>query len=286
MKKFIAVGFMLLALVLSPASSASRSAKKELAVTFYGKRIQDLCGAGLTLSFIFKVVNASNAPWFMTGYDYRVVVENTGYFSVRNTLSQAISVSPSSATLIALPVKITNENLFKSIPAAARKEKFSCYLIGGMSFSENPGSEETRLSVACSGEFPLYRDIGVSLRPLEVRTLTIGGGDMTFKAGLTNENAFALRVESLRGTLEIGGIRVSEGLISGLTLLGPKETKEFSIPLLLDFFEIGNALYGLLQKPSVICRFSGTIEIQTDWGRFSMPLDKSEDIAAGQVPTR
>ncbi len=289
MNRQISVAIAVLAVIVSlagPSAAAGASAKKDLTVTFHEKRIQDLSGVGLTLNFVFKVVNASTAPWFATGYDYRVVVENTGYFSVRDSLAQAITISPSSATLIALPVKITNENLFKAVPSAEGKDKLSCYLIGGMSFSENPGSEGSRLAVACSGDFPVFRDIGILFRPLEVMTLTIGGGDVAFKASLTNDNAFAMRVESLCGTLDLGGTRVSEGRVSGVTALGAKGTQEFSIPLLLDFFEIGNALYGLLQKPSIPCRFSGTIEIETGWGRFSMPLERLEDIPVQPAPGR
>ncbi len=268
-----------LAALAGPA--LARSAKKDLTVAFLEKRIQDLSAAGLLLNFVFKVTNASTATWYATGYDYRVMIENTEYFAVRNSLAEPIAIAPSSATLIALPVKVTNANLLKVIPAAANKDKLACYLVGGMNFAEDPRSEGDRISVACSGDFPIFRDLDFAFQPLEVKGLTIGGGDLTFLAKLTNRNGFALRVLSLRYVLELGGVKVAEGDIRTLGTLEAGGIKEISLPLLLDFFEIGNALYGLLQQSSVAGRFSGAADVETDWGRFTVPVERTADIPVG-----
>jgi LEA14-like dessication related protein len=282
-KRMIPWGLIAAVLVSVAAPGFARSAKKDLSVTFYEKRVQDLSSSGLTLAFVFKVINASSSPWYLTGYDYRVVVENAEYFNLRKELTPAISVSPSSPTLIALPVKITNANLFNAVPAAEGKDKLGCYLIGGMSFADDPRSEGDRVSVACSGEFPIYRDIQVVIRPLEVKDLTIGGGDMTFKAAVRNDNYFPVQVESLTYALELGGTKVSEGPLTGVTSVEAKSETAFALPLLLDFFELGNALYAALQKPPVACKFSGEVVIGTDWGRFRMSLEKKAALAVTAV---
>lgn len=282
MKRRTAALIALAAALVSLAGPVlARSAKKDLTVAFLEKRVQDLSASGLLLSFVFKVTNASTTTWYATGYDYRVMIENAEYFAVRNSLPEPIAVAPSSSTLIALPVKVTNANLLKAIPAAAGKDRLACYLVGGMNFAENPRAEGDRLPVACSGDFPLFRDLDLVFQPLEVKGLTIGGGDLTFRTSLTNRNGFALRVLSLRYVLELGGVKVSEGDIRTLGALEANAVKEISLPLLLDFFEIGNSLYGLLQKPSVAGRFSGTAEIETDWGRFTVPVERTADIPVG-----
>jgi LEA14-like dessication related protein len=268
-------------LITLAVPALARSAKKDLTVAFLEKRIQDLSASGLLLNFVFKVTNSSSAPWYATGYDYRVVIENTEYFAVRSALPQPIAVAPSGDTFIALPVKITNANLFKAVPSAEGKDKVACYLIGGVNFAENPRAEGDRLAVACSGEFPVFRDIELAFQPLEVRSLTIGGGDLTFQASLTNRNDFALRIVSLRYALELAGVKVSEGEIRTIDGLEAKATKDLSVPLLLDFFEIGNALYAPLQRSVVAGKFSGTADIDTEWGRFTVPVERTADIAVG-----
>lgn len=271
----------------SAASPAfARSAKKDLTVTFSEKRVQDLSSAGLTINFIFKVANAASSTWYLSGYDYRVVIENTEYFSLRSPLAQPLSIPASSSTLIALPVKITKTNLFQAVPGAEGKNKLSCYLVGGMSFAEEPGEEGDRLSVACSGDFPVYRDLAFGFRPLEVKELTIGGGDLKCVVDLANDNGFPLTVVSLHYALDLGGTRVSEGDLLGLDGLEAKGRKELSVPLLLDFFELGNALYGQLQKPTVPGRISGTVVFDTEWGRFSLPFDASGDVPLSRNPSR
>jgi LEA14-like dessication related protein len=279
MKRQIAVWVLILTVIFSLAGpAAARSAKRDLAVSYYEKRIMDLGSSGLTLAFVFKVANSSSSAWHMTGYDYRVVIENAEYFRLAKQLDQPITIAPAASTLIALPVKITNDNLFNSNSGASGKDKLSCYLIGGLVFSEEPKPGGDRLSAACSGDFPIYKDIKIIFQPLEVRALTIGGGDMTFKVVLRNDNFFPLQVDSLRYTLDLGTTRVSEGPLLGARSLEAKSEKEFSVPLLLDFFEVGNALYSLLQKPPVPCRFDGELLMSTDWGQFRMPLVKKEDI--------
>lgn len=257
----------------------ARSAKKELAVDYQEKRIQDLSGSGLTVNFVFKVTNSASSPWYLTGYDYRVVVESSEYFTVRQELSPPIVIAASDSTFVALPVKVTNANLFQAVPSARGKDRLSCYLIGGLTFNEDRRPGGDRLAVACSGDFPVFRELQVRVDPLEVKDLTIGGGDMVFKASFGNQNDFPLGIASLAYTLDLGGTRVSEGRLPELKSLGPKSDREISLPLLLDFFELGNALYGELQKNSVACAFSGTAVIETDWGRFELPFSRTEDIA-------
>ncbi|MCJ7612947.1 MAG: LEA type 2 family protein [Candidatus Aminicenantes bacterium] len=279
MKRRAALWVAMLAVGLPFAGRAVEgSAKRDLAVSFYEKRIQEMTSSGLTLGFVFKVGNASSSPWYLTGYDYRVVVDSTPYLALNKELAEPSVVPPSGSTLIALPVKITNANLFRAVPAAAGKDKLSCYLIGGLTFSDEPQPGGARLSVACSGDFPVYRDIEIIPKPLEVKDVTIGGGDMVFKVGVRNNNPFPLQVESFRYVLDLGGTTVSEGRLAADMGLAAQSEKEFVVPLLLDFFELGNSLYAALQKPAVACKFSGTIEFSSDWGRFAMPLEKSDMI--------
>jgi len=270
---------VILAAVLPLAvQTVEASAKRDLAVTYYEKRIQDMSSAGLTVGFVFKVANSASTAWYLTGNDYRVVVDNVSYIALDKDLGEPIVIPPSDSTLISLPVKVTYARLLQAVPSAAGKDKLSCYLIGGLTFSDEPTPGGSRLSVACSGDFPVYRDIEIIPRPLEVKDATIGGGEMTFKIMVRNGNRFGLEVGRLRYVLELGGIAVSEGLLaSGLSLAAESE-KEFVVELLLDFFELGPSLYPALQKPDIPCKFSGTIEFSSEWGRFTMPLEKSGPI--------
>jgi len=81
----------------------------------------------------------------------------------------------------------------------------------------------------------------------------------------------------------LGEKRVGEGVISGDKNIESRGGRVFSIPLLLNFFEVGKEVYNLLHQASALCRISGEIEVRTAWGRIKIPFDKSEKVTISRT---
>jgi hypothetical protein len=277
-----AVLFLSLLLVVFSVAY-SRSAKRDLKITVKEKRVQGLNPQGLTLSFILQIANSSSEPWFMASYDYRVLVMNFEYFRLQRALDSPLIVNPSGTTLIALPVKITYDYLFQSHKSAQDRDKLECTLVGGIFFAEHAAEGGERVNVAMTGDFPVYKGLQTIIRPLEVRALSVGGADLTFRAEIQNLNAFKIQAQSVSYKLEIGGKQVAQGKAANEIGLDPLAALPFELPLLLEFFEIGPELYPLLQKPSLDCRFSGEVLISIPWGDFFIPFDLSQKVPVKRV---
>jgi len=260
-------------LCLLVATAEGRSLKRDLKISLREKRVQELSREGLTLGFILEVANASSQPCRLTGYDYRVIAETSEYFRLNRTLDAPLDIAPSGRTLIALPVKFTYAYVRRIVPELDSREKFGCTLVGGLVFSSESGKRGERLNVALTGDVPVFRGFRASPGPLEIRALSVGGADLTFRAEFRNESAFGLEVESILYRLDLAGERVAEG-VARSGRVAPAGAAVLALPLLLEFFEMGKNLYPLFRMPEADFKLSGELTILTAWGRHAVPFEE------------
>ncbi len=269
---------LVLVLMSFPASP-----EKDLKISLEERQIQDISLSGLTLVFYAKITNAADSAYFLSGYDYRFVVDQTEYIQLSMTLEEGIEIEASNQTFLSFPLKITYANLFQAVAGMEQKDKVQCYLAGMMVFSDGR-KERGRLPFAFSGEFPILKQPEMEFLTIRVNTLTLGGADIHFEILIKNMNGFEILVDNLDYHLQLGDFMVDENSISGDKNLKGLEEKTFSLPLLLNFFEVGKGVSEVLRQPSTICRFWGEFKIRTVWGRMTIPFDKRENITITRTP--
>lgn len=275
MKKKIGVPLVLFGIFTSLA--AAKSIKDSLSISLEEKRVQDLNFSGLSLVFYLNIANSSSKPFYISSYDYRLVTNGREYLSLKTVLENKIEIDAKSSSLISLPLKITYDLLFQNVKGIEEEDKAFCYLAGGLTFS-GKGKKEERLPFAFSAEFPILKKPEIEFIALQVKDLTIGGADLIFKVRFTNKNSFELLVDKISYNLSLGGKPIGKGQIWGDKNIEKKGGKVFSLPLLLNFFEVGKEVYNILHQPSSICQLSGDIEVTTIWGRIIIPFEKREKI--------
>lgn len=259
------------------------SLTKDLKISLEEKQIQDLSISGLSLVFYIKITNTSRSIYYLSGYDYRFVVNQKEYISLDTPMSNEIRVEPSSDTLLSFPLKITYSLLFQEVEGIEKEDKATCYLAGSMRFSDGR-KEKGKLPFSFSGEFPLFKSPEIECLSLDVNDLTIGGADLSFEVRFKNRNGFELFVDSIRYSLQLGEKPIGEGKISGDKNIKGRTDKVFSLPLLLNFFEVGKDVFNILHQPSALCRFSGELKVRTVWGILNIPFDKSERVSISRIP--
>jgi LEA14-like dessication related protein len=266
----------LLALLLAAASVAP-AAKRNIILSLDKKEIRDMTSSGLVLAFTIEVANASSSTYFLSQYDYRVVVEGTDYFAWRTALDEPIPVEKEGKTRIALPVKISYADLFKAVPGIDSKTKLGCYATGMMIFTDARKRQEN-VPFAFSGEFPVFKDIQVIVQPVEVKTLTIGGTEFVFVFACRNPNDFEIVLGDLGYRLELDGKTAAEETIRGENKLEPGGEKSFRLPVMLDFFEVGKEFYAIFDKPAAECRLSLQAAADSSWGPIKLASVKDERV--------
>lgn len=267
-----AVLFMLFA-----AGGAFASAKKDLSLSVKDRRILGLSSAGLTLAFHMEISNASAVPYSLVRYNYRVTVNQKEYLPMEKvTLDGPIALNSPGPTLLSLPVKFTFDLLFSVVGVI--EEKASCDVVGDMFFADDKNKEE-KISFAFSGDFPIFKDPEVDCFPVLLKDLTIGGTDLVFGVKFKNDNHFELLVNDIRYKITFADRPVQEGAIPGDKSIPARGEKEFYLPFILDFFEVGPELYEKLGKPEIPCRFEGRIDVMSVWGPLSIRFDRQGSVA-------
>jgi LEA14-like dessication related protein len=272
-----------LALLMTFVSLAfPKSLEKDLSISLNAKRIRDFTVSGLSLVFYVNISNSSSSSYYLSKYDYRFVVNQQEYLRLQTSLSEQIEIGAKGNTLISLPVKITYAHLFEVVKEAEKFNKAQCYLTGGMTFSDGR-REKGRLPVAFSGEFPIFKPPEADIVSLEVHAVTIGGADLTFEVSFKNSNVFELLVDRISYRLSLGEKPIGGGEIGGDKNIESLDAKVFSLPLLIEFYDVGKDVYNILHQPSALCRVTGEVVIRTIWGTLEIPFDKSKKIAVSRT---
>jgi LEA14-like dessication related protein len=280
MKYYSGLAGMAFVLVLL-AGTAQPAVKKNIEVTLQEKQVRDMTSSGLLLNFYVRIANMSGSRYFLTKYNCRVVIEQTEYLQMETALDQPISVEPKGETLIALPLKITYDLLFQAVRGMENAPKVGCQMIGLMIFADENRRQE-KIPFAFAGEFPVFKDPEIIFSPVRIKDLTLGGSDLVLGVTFRNGNAFDLTADRILYKIELGGQAVAAGTIREQSPWPPESEKNYSFPLLLDFFELGGQLYPLLQQTDVEARISGEIDADTIWGRVKIPIEKSVKIPIGR----
>jgi len=226
--------FLIVLLMASVHFSLPASLTKDLKITVGEKRIRDFSLDGLTFVFYVNIVNSSSKDYFLSGYEYRFIVNQTNYLQLQTELEEGIRIEARGETLVAFPVKITYENLFRIIPEMKNELHAMCNLVGWARFSD-VRRERGKLALAFTGDFPIFWKPDLQFVRLQVNTLTIGGADIEFAVKFLNKNRFDLMVDRISYTLTLAGYEIEKGTITGDKNIDKQGEKLFSLPLLLDF---------------------------------------------------
>jgi LEA14-like dessication related protein len=275
--------FLVVLLMASVHFASPASLTKDLKIAVRDKRIRDFSLDGLTLVFYVNIANSSSKDYFLSGYEYRFIVNQTDYLQLQTGLEEGIRIEARGETLVAFPVKITYKNLFRTIPEMKNELHATCNLVGWARFSDGR-RERGKLDLAFTGDFPIFWKPELQLVQLQVNTLTIGGADIEFAVKFQNKNRFELMVDRISYTLTLAGYEIEKGTIAGDKNIDKQGEKLFSLPLLLDFFDVGKEVYNVLDKSSTQSRFNGVVEVQTVWGRLTIPFDEQELLTIKRIP--
>jgi LEA14-like dessication related protein len=275
---------LLIVIFLAFGGSALYGAlKDDLQISLEARQIQDLSLSGLSLVFYARITNTSRSDYYLTGYEYRFVVNQTEYIRLATALENRIKIDAAGRTMLSFPMKITYAHLFQAVEGIAEEEKAQCYLTGTMAFSD-ARRERGKLPFAFSGEFPIFKKPEIEFLSLLVNDLTIGGADLNFKVRFQNRNGFELVVDRISYRIELEDKLIGEGEINGDKNIGSHSDKDFSLPLLLNFYEVGKDVSAHLRQPSSLCRFFGELKVRTIWGGLEISFDKKERVSLSRIP--
>lgn len=255
--------------------TAEAAAGKDLLLKLQDKKISELTPSGLLLSFLSQIENSSAKRYLLVSYRYQVLINQKEYLSQFFTLDQPVEIGPAGITSINFPVKINYKYLDPML--LATQKQASCQVKGEMFFQDEKKKNE-KLDFNFQIDFPLFHFPEIEFLSLAVRDLTLGGADLSFRFRLKNINQYDLLVQRINLDLRVDGRNIFKGDLPGDKTLLAGEAKVFSIPLLLDFFELGPELKESLSKEQISFNLKVWLEIDSVWGLLAFSLEKQDSV--------
>jgi LEA14-like dessication related protein len=262
--------------------SQSKSLQDDLKISLKETKIRDFSRDGLTYVFYIHISNSSSSAYFLSGYEYRFVVNQMRYFHLQIPLEKRIMIAPKKSKILSFPIKITYAHLFRLVKGIETEDQVEGTWSGTLTFADKR-KERGRLAFSFSGHFPILQAPQIEFRTLRVKELTIGGAEVVFVAGFGNPNVFALTVERISYECYLRNSLIIEESVTEERAIPSHGETAFSLPMLMNFFEVGKDVYTHLHRSSTLCRFTGEIEVETEWGRVKIPFDKTGRITISRT---
>jgi LEA14-like dessication related protein len=254
--------------------SASRL-KDDLKINLSDKKITALMPSGQTLSFFLRIENNSHKSYSLISYKYQVLIDHKEYLNQEITLDQPLIIGPDEPVLLNFPVKINYQYLQ---PYLAENQKQADCLVAGEMYFQDEKKKIDRIPFNCQMDFPLFKFPTVEFFPLLLKDFTLGGAEFDFSFELKNENSYDLLIKKIKAELQLEGKTIFLGELPGDKTLSAGESKKFSLPLMLDFFEQGRFLRDSLEKEAPIFNLKLQIQADSAWGDLSFSLEKQSPV--------
>jgi LEA14-like dessication related protein len=263
--------------VLAALSVSAPAQENDIKIALEEKRVESLSPEGLDLVFYIRLENVSSRDYSLTAYSYRFVIQEQEYLRLpERSLDGDLPLNRGSSERIRFPVRITYDNLYRSIAGVQDAVSVSCFIMGEMVFAR--GRRGGGLPFAFSAEFPIFRAPTVSVQSVKARALTIGGADLEVELKIANPNGFSLDMDDLEYDLKLGGHPLKQGRIRSSDPIAPSSEHILSIPLLFNFYDVGKDVHALLLQESVSCQVTGTLFMRTQWERLSLPFELNQRV--------
>ncbi len=276
------ISWLLALFCLIAGLALSKSLKDDIKISLKETRIKDFSMEGLSYVFYVNIANSSSSAYYLSAYDYRFLVNQKEYFRLQRSMVKRIKIEPRKSKLLSFPIKITFAHLYRLVEGTEGEENLEGNWTGAMSFSDAK-KDRGRILFDFSGEFPVVQKLEFKFLSLQLEDLTIGGADTRFVASLVNPNIFDVLIERISYKFYLRDNLISEESVSGGKTIVSRGEQSYSFPMLINFFEVGKEVYTMLQMTSSLCRFTGEIEVKTEWGRVKIPFDQTGRVSIART---
>jgi LEA14-like dessication related protein len=114
----------------------------------------------------------------------------------------------------------------------------------------------------------------VKLARVDLRDVNAAGATVVFVVEVDNPNPFALKVDSVRYNIEIGGKPLSTGHIDSISEVPAKSTGLVEVPIPVRFADLFSSVLDFLQNGTSKYHIKGEASV----GILSVPFDESGEL--------
>lgn len=237
----------------------------------------------VNMAFGIKVDNPNPVSIELGGLDYDLKLAGQNFASGKQ--KKTLRMGASGASRFELPLSLSYQEIFITLKSLKGKDTIPYELTTGLMI-DVPLLGRLRYPVSTRGELPIPRLPKISLKSLRLDKLNFSYATILLTLEVDNPNAFGLALNRLDYDFKVNGKRWIKGNRANAGQLEEKGKSDITLPLTLNFMELGSSLYGLLDSGKPLnYSLSGKLNATSDnqlIGNFNMPFNRNGKVALSQ----
>ena len=280
----ISLLFLILGLsACSPGDVRQAMENQRPRISIADQRITSLDFERVSMAFGIKVDNPNPIGIQLAGLDYDLKLG--GHSFLTGSEEKQMSLRANGVSRIELPLSLGFAEINEAISTLKGKEEVPYELTTGLMI-EVPLLGKLRYPVTSRGIVPVPQLPKVSLKTLRVDSMNLLGATLALDIEVDNPNAFSLGLDRLNYNLMVNGKRWASGNRNSLGTIKQKQNNVITLPLSLNFMELGSGLYTALSSgKEVNYSLSGKLDASSSnklLGSFAMPFETDGRVSLSQ----
>jgi LEA14-like dessication related protein len=252
---------------------------KKPGVDFAGAKLDHLSFEDIGMRFDINVTNPNPIGVKLTGFDFDFLLNERSFVQGKN--DAGVEIPANGSHVVPVLVSMEFDKVYQTF-AGLRNQDSTRYQINAAVSFDLPFLGPQRIPVSKSGSVPLIKIPNIGVQSLRVERLNLTGADLALRIKLDNPNSFSLLLNQLNYGLEINGSQWLDGASNLSQSVGAKNESILTLPISLNFLQIGQSAAQLLRGESVVnYRFHGSANVGTSLpliGKTTLPFDQFGEI--------
>lgn len=236
-----------------------------------------------SLAFGIQVDNPNPVALSLAGLDYDLKLDGHSFASGQQT--KQMQLAAAGASRFELPLSLAFKEIYQGLANLKDKDEIPYELTTGLMI-DVPLLGKLRYPVTVQGVLPLPRLPEISVKSLTMEKLSFSEATLNLNLEVDNPNAFGLALTNLNYDFVVNGKRWLNGSRPNLGTVKQNQKNLITLPISLNFMEMGSSLYGLLKGGTDLdYSLSGKLDARSNQkliGNFAMPFDSSGRITLAQ----
>jgi LEA14-like dessication related protein len=252
-------------------------------VTVDSQRLTRLDFDRANLAFGIQVNNPNPVALSLAGLDYDLKLDGHSFASGQQ--NKQMQLAAAGASRFELPLSLAFKEIYQGIANLQDKDEVPYELTTGLMI-DVPLLGKLRYPVTVQGVLPLPRLPAISVKNLTMDKLSFSGATLSLNLEVDNPNAFGMALNNLNYDFVVNGKRWLNGSRPNLGTVKENQKNLITLPISLNFMEMGSSLYGLLKGGADLdYSLSGKLDANSSQpliGNFAMPFDSNGRIKLAQ----
>ncbi|HGY56015.1 MAG TPA: hypothetical protein ENK44_09950 [Caldithrix abyssi] len=222
-------------------------------------KITDLSIEKADLVFDIAVSNPNRVGITLAGFDYDLLLNNQSF--LKGNRNETLKIAAQGTSSVQLPLSLNFTDIYKTYKALAKEDNITYALKTGLNF-DLPVLGKVRVPVETKGSVPTIKLPGVKLQALKLKNLGFTGADLQLVLQIDNPNGFDVNLNRFKYDFRVAGQKWVQGQIKKPTSVPQKGKATLSVPIALNFLEIGKSALNLINNGNKLnYRLSGGAEV-------------------------